>query len=161
MSITAMKQMLEALEFFSDTAICAADTEVASKAITAGRQAIEQQEKQEPVAWREFDGEGGYYYLTYDMNEDHRDKFIKRNGEHYASWVEPLYTNPQPQQERRESLPVCEYCEKERPVIHAPQREWVGLTYEERARIWNAPENFERAMNFAVAIEAKLKEKNT
>jgi hypothetical protein len=42
-----------------------------------------------------------------------------------------------------------------------PQREWVGLTDEERAKIWNAPENFERAMNFAVAIEAKLKENNT
>lgn len=47
----------------------------------------------EPVAWRTFDGEGGYDYRTYDDNEDYRDSYIKRNGEHYAHWVEPLYTH--------------------------------------------------------------------
>lgn len=49
---------------------------------------------QEPVAWREFDGEGGYDYYTYEHNENLRDKYIERNGEKYASWVEPLYTTP-------------------------------------------------------------------
>jgi hypothetical protein len=46
------------------------------------------------VAWRTFDGEGGYDYHTYDDNENYRDEYIWRNGEKYASWVEPLYTAP-------------------------------------------------------------------
>lgn len=46
------------------------------------------------MAWREFDGEGGYDYRTYDDNENFRDEYIKRNGQRYASWVEPLYTAP-------------------------------------------------------------------
>jgi hypothetical protein len=49
---------------------------------------------QEPVAWREFDGEGGYTYFAYQDNETWRDEYIKRNGEKYANWVEPLYTTP-------------------------------------------------------------------
>ena len=47
---------------------------------------------QEPVAWREFDGEGGYTYFAYQDNETWRDEYIERNGEKYANWVEPLYT---------------------------------------------------------------------
>lgn len=42
-----------------------------------------------------------------------------------------------------------------------PDKEWQGLTDEERRKVWNAPENLERPMDFARAIEAKLKEKNT
>jgi hypothetical protein len=48
----------------------------------------------EPVAWRTFDGEGGYDYRIFEDNENYRDEYIKRNGEKYASWVEPLYTSP-------------------------------------------------------------------
>ena len=45
------------------------------------------------------------------------------------------------------------------------QREWVGLTDEERSKIWGgiikyAPSET-RIKDFAQAIEAKLKEKNT
>jgi len=47
---------------------------------------------QEPVAWREFDGEGGYTYFAYQDNETWRDEYIERNGEKYANWVGPLYT---------------------------------------------------------------------
>ena len=45
---------------------------------------------------------------------------------------------------------------------HPPQLKWVGLTNEERARIWanSNPTAFE-VYSFAKAIEAKLKEKNT
>jgi hypothetical protein len=43
----AAKQALEALEFFSDTAICTADTDVAGEAITALRQALAESEKTE------------------------------------------------------------------------------------------------------------------
>lgn len=45
--------------------------------------------KQEPVAWRTFDGEGGYDYRGVDGNEGYRDEFIERNPNH-ATWVEPL-----------------------------------------------------------------------
>ena len=46
----------------------------------------------ELVAWRVFDGEGGYDYCGYTDNEDYRDEFIKRNpSPTYKHWVEPLY----------------------------------------------------------------------
>jgi hypothetical protein len=46
----------------------------------------------EPVAWSEFDGEGGYDYRSYIDNEDFRDKYRKRNqSPTYFNWVEPLY----------------------------------------------------------------------
>lgn len=57
----------------------------------------EEAEKQEPVAWRTFDGEGGYDYRGVDGNEDYRDEFIERNPNH-ATWVEPLYARPVPAQ---------------------------------------------------------------
>ena len=45
-----------------------------------------------PVAWRVFDGDGGYDYCGYTDNEDYRDEFIKRNpSPTYKNWVEPLY----------------------------------------------------------------------
>ena len=53
--------------------------------------------EQKPVAWRVFDGEGGYDYFGYTDNEDYRDEFLKRNPNPiYRSWVEPLYTHPAP-----------------------------------------------------------------
>jgi hypothetical protein len=55
---------------------------------------------QEPVAWRTFDGEGGYEYRTYEMNEDYADDWEKRNPNH-KGWVEPLYKDPTP----------CQTCE--------------------------------------------------
>lgn len=53
--------------------------------------------RQEPVAWRTFDGEGGYDYRTYDENEDYADEWDKRNPNH-KGWVEPLYAAPVAQQ---------------------------------------------------------------
>jgi hypothetical protein len=50
-------------------------------------------EQAEPVAWRTFDGEGGYDYRTYDDNENYRDEWGRRNPNH-KGWVEPLYTHP-------------------------------------------------------------------
>lgn len=50
---------------------------------------------QEPVAWRTFDGEGGYDYRTYDDNENYRAEWEQRNPNH-KGWVEPLYAAPQP-----------------------------------------------------------------
>ena len=59
-------------------------------------------EKQEPVAWRTFDGEGGYDYRSYEMNETYDKEWAERNPNH-KGWVEPLYTAP-------------------------PKKQWVGLT---------------------------------
>ena len=41
-----------------------------------------------------------------------------------------------------------------------PQREWAGLTDKERAEVWNKCDPYDDVDDFALAIEAKLKEKN-
>ena len=51
------------------------------------------QPEQGPVAWRTFDGEGGYEYRTYDMNEQYAEGWEQRNPKH-KDWVEPLFTSP-------------------------------------------------------------------
>jgi hypothetical protein len=90
----------------------------------------EQEQEQEPVAWRTFDGEGGYDYRSYEDNESYADDWNKRNPKH-VGWVDELYTHS--------------------------QRTWVGLTDEERSELvtlhhgWN---------EYGKAIEAELKEKN-
>jgi hypothetical protein len=99
------------------------------------RQAIKELESQEPVAWRTFDGEGGYDYRSYEDNESYADDWNKRNPNH-AGWVDELYTHS--------------------------QRTWVGLTDEEISALWN---EWKDAVcldhkTWAKAIEAKLKELN-
>ena len=89
------------------------------------------QPEQEPVAWRTFDGEGGYDYRAYEMNENYDDEWAERNPKH-KGWVEPLFTSP-------------------------PQREWVGLTDKE---IYEAGLNARNTSMFVHFIEAKLKELN-
>jgi hypothetical protein len=119
-----------------------------------------EQPVQEPVAWRTFDGEGGYEYRTYDTNEDYADDWEKRNPNH-KGWVEPLYKDPTP----------CQTCEAlARTVMMdqtahdttppAAQRPWVGLTDEEIDKTYET-QVWEARRSYARAIEAKLKEKNT
>jgi hypothetical protein len=67
-------------------------------------------DEHEPVAWRTFDGEGGYDYRSYEMNETYDKEWAERNPNH-KGWVEPLYTAP-------------------------PQRTWVGLTVLEVYECW-------------------------
>ena len=45
-------------------------------------------------------------------------------------------------------------------LYSAPQRTWVGLTYEERRAVWDSCER-QTPTTYVKAIEAKLKEKNT
>ncbi len=90
---------------------------------------------QEPVAWRTFDGEGGYDYRTYDMNEGYAKEWNERNPNH-KGWVEPLYTTP--------------------PTA---QRQWVGLTDAEVMQTMSG--DWTSQFYFARAIEAKLKKENT
>jgi hypothetical protein len=92
----ALKLALEALEscdqvYGSEGSYQYFSQAKVDKAITAIKQALAAP-VQEPVAWREFDGEGGYTYFAYQDNETWRDEYIERNGEKYANWVEPLYT---------------------------------------------------------------------
>jgi hypothetical protein len=42
------------------------------------------------VAWRVFDGEGGYDYVSFEDNEDYEDEWNKINPRHIG-WVEPLF----------------------------------------------------------------------
>ncbi len=81
---------LQALEKSPCTALYEQDCDVCN-AIEAIRGEL-QRPDQEPVAWRTFDGEGGYDYRTYDDNENYRDEWDKRNPA-YKGWVEPLYTH--------------------------------------------------------------------
>lgn len=46
-------------------------------------------ESQEPVAWRLFDGEGGWLYTE---DEDTVEKWHRYHAETYADWIEPLFT---------------------------------------------------------------------
>jgi hypothetical protein len=45
----------------------------------------------DPVAWRVFDGEGGYDLMHYEYNETYRDDFIAENPKLAKDWVAPLY----------------------------------------------------------------------
>ena len=105
MSREAMQMALDMLNEIADDVYCDQRVE---EVITALRQALETE--QEPVAWRTFDGEGGYDYRSYEMNETYDKEWSERNPNH-KGWVEPLYTAP-------------------------PQRTWVGLTVLEVYECW-------------------------
>jgi hypothetical protein len=143
MTIEAMKQALEALEDTVNGCICRNCIKQV-EAITSLSQAIEQAEKQEPVAWMS----------SHDVG-------FKRS-EFGDTPTVPLYTTPQPQ---RELNCVCGAVWEGDEMVCVPhKRAWVGLTDEEIALVcaecaasahnWND-------ISFARAIEAKLKEKNT
>jgi len=171
MSITAMKQALEALECLfgipeqftgkggGDVAVWTLGGSYrAQQAIPVLRQAIEQAEK-------------SAHESELMMNDhNYRQKFLEKqepvacviDGDlyfhHEIDWedlayqghgVELLYTAPQPQ-EFVCSTGLCHYKT-------AAQREWVGLTDEEMDVLVDRFARYELAR----AIEAKLKEKNT
>jgi hypothetical protein len=87
---------------------------------------------QEPVAWRVSPRyEDSDGYFDFTDLKDTADTLQKRG------WtITPLYTTP-------------------------PQRTWVGLTDEEIDDLWESTASYYNTHDFARAIEAKLKEKNT
>jgi hypothetical protein len=95
------------------------------------------QSNQEPVAWRTFDGEGGYDYRNYEDNEEYAKEWEQRNPK-YKGWVEPLYATPLPST-------------------------WFGLTDEEIetfvAHLYPLPEKPVRER--LQALLTKLRERNT
>lgn len=161
--IEAMKQALEALETAwyhvgtfapTDDAI-----ELYDQARTSLRQAIEQAEKQEPVAWGVFDGPN-LHDVNFTEEEAHEMMRLKGDG----SVVKPLYTDTQPQ------MQSCagRNCGSTNPNLHSAEcfedyekstgmNQWHGLTNDEIEHI--ADSEWEEA--FVRMIEAKLKEKNT
>jgi hypothetical protein len=143
MTQEALKLALEALQFALHVGFSESSESEMKKgekayqqhraAITAIKEALAQE--QEPVAWRTFDGEGGYDYRSYEDNESYADDWDKRNPNH-KGWVDKLYARP--------------------------QRTWAGLTDEQIDACWNKDLWKEKQPHhiFAKAIEAKLKEKN-
>jgi hypothetical protein len=140
---------------------------------TALRQAIEQAEKQEPVAWMVRDSIDGSWYPCAFENPAGAIK-----GE-----SKPLYAVPQ-QAEKQEPIAWMVYTldgasafvtdnPNDFTELHScfalytapPRKEWVGLTDDEVLTIWLSPEackvpQCDKYHHFYLAIEAKLKEKN-
>jgi hypothetical protein len=183
MTQETLKLALEALEFFEDTAICQADIDVATEAITAIKEALAQPE-QEPVAWQFMNGS--------DFRKRRPDDFADLDSDGLPYW-KPLYTTP-PQ--RTEQDPVAHWSDcavhsepaypkgecdcggivavadytalsdkyvalSDKYVALKAQRTWQGLTDEEIAQgckeSWVAEQAWQSAVWWA---EDKLKEKN-
>jgi hypothetical protein len=116
---------------------------------------------QEPVAWG-MPGKDGFIFDVICPEEHTREE---------GGYTVPLYTTPPaaPVQER------CEYCDGTGDVhdqtgewrgtchcVKAAQRQWVGLTDEEIDKHLSEDAQGDCEMHeYARAIEAKLKEKNT
>ena len=136
MTIEAMKQALEALEELNKASIGVDAVPLPGEidtAMDALRAAIEQAEKQKPVAW------------MYDfLNSDNREEVIR-------DWMTQDYADI----EREKGFNV-------RPLYTAP-RQWVGLTDEEIKEIigpWGPTPIKGYTRKLFDQIEAKLKEKN-
>ena len=136
MTIEAMKQALEALEELNKASIGVDAVPLPGEidtAMDALRAAIEQAEKQKPVAW------------MYDfLNSDNREEVIR-------DWMTQDYADI----EREKGFNV-------RPLYTAP-RQWVGLTDEEIKEIigpWGDTPIKGYTRKLFDQIEAKLKEKN-
>jgi hypothetical protein len=144
MSIEAMKQALEVLEQINQLSI--GENAIALPGEIDGamdnlRAAIEQAEKQEPVAW----------VLEWEV-EDEEDEDDEPDRKLYDS-------------ERRCRLDAKREGGVCKPLyLTPPQRQWIGLTDEEAMQIWGEIIKYlpgeVRVKDFARAIEAKLKEKN-
>jgi hypothetical protein len=181
MSIEAMKQALEAL---SDP--WSAGPEGVADAITSLRQAIEQAEKQEPVAWITLESK---WRLKGGGNAGGT---VPVHAKQSSTSKYPLYTTPQPQRDTWKNAAIrlgeelssvgpagyynmtaeqwLDWAIDQQPrgknSLSQPQRKWVGLTDNERDDIWNryCDEMGEASINDASdivqAIEQALKEKN-
>jgi hypothetical protein len=135
----ALKLALDALERTGNIAGFAHERE--QEAITAIKQALAAP-VQEPVAWGVFEG-GNLHDMFFTREE--ADNMAHLKGLHAE--IRPLTTPPAAQPD------IVKRAEE--AFEAAAQRQWVGLTDEERDEICLGDEGIARA------IEAKLKEKNT
>jgi len=159
------------------------DNVLVDKAITALRLAIDVenitskatykeqlQKKDEPVAWGVFEGNLHDMFFT----KEEAQEMAKLKGSHAE--IRPLYTKPQREYERgfidgmqkqMQSSVDKAVNAMTRPTYYIPskdQREWVGLTDEEKAQFVVAyyPSNWDRktAVSLMSDYEKYLKEKN-
>lgn len=152
--LESAKQALEALEELSGTGIFYKETpfqaymrvrQMADLPISLLSQAIEQAEKQEPVA----------YWNGKDM--------FKRADEvqYVTNWTDyyyyPLYGEPRPCK-TCESLARTVMMDQTSHDTAPPQRKWVGLTKAEMTEIW---ENTDSDWEMCMRVQAALNEKNT
>ena len=122
-----MKQALEALDLSHPRFGIGTAKHISATA--ALRQAIEQAEKQEPVA---------VIRTWHKMGEQHAELWNWQTGlDALPDGKHTLYTTPK------------------------PKREWVGLTEEDKQIAFDDTQEGGGFWEFADAIEAKLKEKNT
>ena len=187
MSIEAMKQALEALEF--EDMACRYEKESTpehiANAITSLRQAIEQAEKQEPKC----------VVIVEVFGKDWRLEYMSLPvGRHKLYAQQYLYTTPQPQEEHHAKdcallqIPSrdCDCSQNQEPVAlvangvlvksefsenytgylyTAPQqRQWVGLTDEEVKALvswWPSYDQMPALMVLVKDIQNSIKEKNT
>jgi hypothetical protein len=174
MSIEAMKQALEALEGLWDDGFGGVPESMHKDAITALRQAIEQAEKQEPVAFV-----SGYYGGQCVILPIYKDKLFSPGT---ALYTAPVHASDIPQERVDETAKDRHEPESNnveiaaeqsdnyaaflagvrfaRVNLPAPSKEWVGLTDGEMVDLLK---NYEGRLwtDIFPAIEAKLKEKNT
>ena len=156
MSIEAMKQALEALEKIDG----AMPFPVGRSAITALRTAIEQAEKQEPVAWMWHQApvktQWGDDMVVADIaiDKDHTVSIYCERDQ--AAKVAAMFTPPAAQQEPWEQF----YPDMGKPQISSPtvQRQWVGLTEKDFSAI---NQSCLTKLQAATSAESILKEKNT
>jgi hypothetical protein len=120
----------------------------AQELIERGKREALEPEQAEPVAWRTFDGEGGYDYRTYDDNENYRDEWDRRNPNH-KGWVEPLYTHSPRQWQTLSDEEI--YGSFRKSGLEAYHQRDAVVQYDYDRRI-NA---------FARAVEEKLRAKNS
>lgn len=128
------------------------------EAATALRQAIEQAEKQEPMA------------CPYPCGWDNLFSIIIKKGA-YLSTSTIDDEKPLSDHQRQEMMSMIDYArtlaswgKSTRPQTAPQKKEWVGLTDEEAKKVFgehNCVISADLAGILARAIEAKLKEKNT
>jgi hypothetical protein len=106
--------------------------------ITAPVQAIEE-DKWEPKIYRCYSPNGDLISIT-----------IKRTPDGEREQIHP------PKRDNLSSVEQPDLARVGEVGVWGEKREWVGLTDEERAECWNSS-----AVQSAINIEAKLKEKNT
>ena len=146
MSITVMKQALEAFEAPSPMR--------QYNAITSLRQAIAEAEKQEPVAWLvEFEnGEQELHFEEQSVGATHTPLYTYLPNAKPVAWMD-IDGNVSDNNDYN-CFPI--------PLYTTPQRQWRGLTPQERdeinKQVYGAVPHH---VAFHHAIEAKLKELNT
>jgi hypothetical protein len=174
MSIEAMKQALEALEQLqggctdsgctdSDDGTVEAITVWCPEVIDALRQAIEQAEQQEGTVMAEYKFQT---YAVYKKDGETKIGVMPEPEQEPVAWRDMAYANLGAVRDKMppgQVTAVQDWLEK--VYTTPPQRQFVGLTDEEREFLLHQALRFydtdAQLLSFIKTVEAKLKEKNT